>query len=258
MAQSAYAPRCTIISLCTSVHHSIRSHFGRTCHDMRAFHDMTCLRAIALVFILYHCMDMQDAKQTKRQRLVALAHGPTYVSQRGLSQTLESVRLRGIPDASSRKTLWRSRRAAATRDTPHGTLTYDMELPLKIGPIAITVANPAAMLHLACKEADGFASRFRERLQAPPPSATSPWRSLCYNDEIGHNPLAPGDDTRKIQGAYWTMLELGIDAIHSENGWFIAAAVRSFLIKDLPGGISNMNKLLLKQLFFNSETGIDF
>ena len=203
-------------------------------------------------------MDMQNAKQTKRQRLVALAHGPTYVSQRGLSQTLESVRLRGIPEASSRKTLWRSRREAATRDTPHGTLTYDMELLLKIGPTAITVANPAAMLHLACKEADGFASRFRERIQASPPSATSPWRILFYNDEIGHNPLAPGDDTRKIQGAYWTMLELGIDAIHSENAWFIAAAVRSFLIKDLPGGISNMNNLLLKQLFFNSETGIDF
>ena len=61
---------------------------------------MTCLGVIALVFILYHCMDMQNAKQTKRQRLVALAHGPTYVSQRGLSQTLESVRLRGNPEAT--------------------------------------------------------------------------------------------------------------------------------------------------------------
>ena len=71
---------------------------------MRAFHDMTCLRAIALVFILYHCMDMQDDKQTKRQSLVALAHGPTYVSQRGLSQTFESVRIRDIPDAIMRGT----------------------------------------------------------------------------------------------------------------------------------------------------------
>jgi hypothetical protein len=46
--------------------------------------------------------------------------------------------------------------------------------------------------------------------------------------------------------------------MHSENAWFIVAAHRAILIKDLPAGVSHLNKLLLKRLFFNTDEGRDF
>ena len=144
--------------------------------------------------------------------------------------------------------------------TPHGPLTHPLVLPLEAphGDTAITVCNPMAMLYEACLRCDGFAHVFRTAHEANPSSPDGPWHIILYNDEIGHNPFASGEDERKCHGVYWTLLELGEAAIHSENAWFVVAAVRSSLVKHLSGNISHLDKLLLKRLFFDSEGGDEF
>jgi hypothetical protein len=114
------------------------------------------------------------------------------------------------------------------------------------------------MLHEACRHCDGFATVFKAAHAAHPSSPDAPWGIVLYNDEIAHNPFQSGEDTRKCHGVYWTLLELGEAALHSKNAWFVTAAVRSILIKHLVGSISHLDKLILKQLFFDSAGGNDF
>ena len=200
--------------------------------------------------------NVEDAR-AKRQRLVALCHGSSYVSKRGIAQTCANIRRFGVPDASSKTTLLRTRHKEATRMTSFGELTHEFVLPLTTnGDTAISVQNPLAMLSEACQRS-GFAPIFLEAIKRTPPSIDRPWSILIYNDGIAHNPFASGEDERKCEGVYWTMVELGMSAIHSENAWFVVAAVRATIVKDLAGGVSHLDKLLLKRLFFNPSTGND-
>ena len=186
----------------------------------------------------------------KRSGLTELRHGKSYVSQRGLEEKLEHVRRHGVPDATSSRSQRRARHHDAGVMTRHGPLTHELMLPLAPphGDTAITVCNPLAMLHEACL-CEGFAVVFRAAHSARPSSYDDPWNILVYNDEIAHNPFQSGEDTRKCHAVYWTLVELGDEAMCSEDGWFTVAAVRSTLIKHLDGNTSHMHKLLLKHLF---------
>ena len=43
--------------------------------------------------------------------------------------------------------------------------------------------------------------------------------------------------------------------MHTEEAWFAIAAIRSDLVKDVPGGMTNLLRLLLSELFFNVSNG---
>jgi hypothetical protein len=64
------------------------------------------------------------------------------------------------------------------------------------------------------------------------------------------------DNKRKLQVIYWSFLQLGSSALSSEDFWMTLTAVRSSVVNTLPGGMSNVFKMLLPS-FFN-ETTHDF
>ena len=100
--------------------------------------------------------------------------------------TLENVQRLGIPEATSRRSQLRARKAAATIMTPHGNLTRPLTLPLEApyGETAITVCNPCAMLYEVCRRSDAFANVFNVSHAARPSSPDEPWGIIIYNDEI--------------------------------------------------------------------------
>lgn len=188
----------------------------------------------------------------KRRSLADLSRG-SYASGRAIERLLADVRNHGIPEATSRRSLYRARKAEANLQTPYGPLVQSFVLPLSSGPETVAVQHPLGILHVVCAECPAFSSVLRDALQRQPPSGAAPWRLVLYCDEIGHNPL--GRDNRKCEAIYWSFLELGTRALHLELGWFEVMVVRTRLVEELPGGMSHLLRLLLNNLFFNQSNG---
>ena len=75
----------------------------------------------------YSSQDLEPA--TKHARLNALGTG-LYVSMSGLAAVLKTVREHGLPDASSRSTHYRLRKALCNQMTPYGRLVESIDLPV--------------------------------------------------------------------------------------------------------------------------------
>ena len=78
----------------------------------------------------------------------------SYVSMRGIEKLCEDIRREGMPAHTSRKTMYRARKASCSQKTPFGPLV----VPVSdiIAGTTIAVQNPAAMFYIACQK-HGFA-----------------------------------------------------------------------------------------------------
>ena len=196
---------------------------------------------------------MNPLKRPAERPLTDWSRG-SYASGRALERILADVRTHGLPKASSRRTQYRARKKAALTLTPHGALVQHLELPLSTGPRKFAVQHPMAMLHIARQRSLAFDSFFKERLALHPPDQ-SPWRLVMYVDEVGHNPV--GRDNRKCEAIYWSFLEFGARALHTEDAWFEVMVIRTIEVQKLPGFMSQLFVILLTALFFNHSAGID-
>ena len=195
--------------------------------------------------------------QSNRERLLDMSRG-SYLSHRALEAIVEDIRQRGIPEHSSRTTQARYRKESARRMTGYGPLVRDVELPQAgANPITISVQDPYAMLSVASEASASLSSLILAADAARASSPDEPWALAVYADEIGHNPLLPSDP-RKTQCIYWTICELGAEALATENAWFITATIRSTLVDNVDSGMSHVFGFLLSELFFNSASGHDF
>ena len=182
----------------------------------------------------------------KRARLTELSRGK-HVSAAAIESLLLQAKAGGIPDAVSRGAQHRARQGEATRLTPYGPLTHDIELPLSTGPLTIGVQSPFAMLYTACLESSEFADLMRASLARHPVTVDKPWHIVMYSDGIGISPL--GHDSRKVEAIYWSFLEFGCAALSKEDAWFVLAAVRGTETANLPGTMSHLFKRLLQEFF---------
>lgn len=107
------------------------------------------------------------------------------------------------------------------------------------------------MLHLALRRSPALNRYLLSGLQH-----TSSLELVFYADEV-----TPGDplvvcNRRKIQVVYWSCLNLGVEALASEEAWFELVTLRSTLVRDLAGGMSQVFRSLLK-VFFGRPHGHD-
>ena len=156
-------------------------------------------------------------KRVAVDRLIELSHGGSYVSQRGITRLLTDARDNGIPTSFSMASQYRARRARCSEDcTPYGALVHPMTLTLVNGVMrTIYVQHPLAMLYRASQECAPLSRLLECSLARNPSTAESPWGIVLYADEIGHNPI--GIDNRKIQSVYWSLLQFGSMALHTEK-----------------------------------------
>ena len=188
----------------------------------------------------------------KRARLLTLSRG-SYVSHRGLEGVIAQLKETGVPEFGSRTSQSRYRTRSARRQTPYGALVRDMEIPLTddegvITDFTISVQDPFAMLYVATAECDSFNALLRKALETRRPTPEDPWGLIVYADEIGHNPLLT-NDPRKVQAIYYSFVELGIQALSTESAWFVLCTVRSNLVVQIEAGMSQLIRLLLRELF---------
>ena len=188
--------------------------------------------------------------EEKRKRLLNFSLGK-YASTNAIASILKDAR-DGIPEAASASSIHRARVAMASAWTPYGSIVQPLALKLtdkndKKIDLTISIQRPIAYLYHACAVTPTFAALMRVSLARKPSTVDAPWRILLYNDEVGLSPLK--HDSRKTECFYWSFLELGMEALSTEEAWFCTAAIRSDIVAQVDGGVPHITKLLLRTMF---------
>lgn len=185
---------------------------------------------------------------------VRLAHlgRRSYVSESGLAAILKELHTEGeLPTAISRTSIKRARQKNIHINTIYGPVlrTMDMTLgaPGETRPLAYI--HPIAMLYHAASSCNAFGSYIGGLLSASPSTPSSRWSIVIYSDEVLPGNALKHDNRRKLQAIYWSLMQLGPTWLAAEASWFVLATVRSNLVTQLPGGMSNLLRMLISTFF---------
>ena len=123
--------------------------------------------------------------------------------------------------------------------TPYGCILKPMSAVNKTGVMVyLPIACPLSSLTYALEESDGLRSLFKQRLTLKPSSPEDPWTIVLYCDEVTPgNPLASLNRSR-FHSFYWSLIELGTEALSHEESWFILMTEFSTGANGLQGGLS--------------------
>ena len=116
----------------------------------------------------------------------------------------------------------------------------------------IYISHPLALLYRTAKECEPFRRVLQNTLRKHPCSVSNPWRVVIYFDEITPtDPCSAKVDRHKLQGFYWTFMELG-DISFDDKIWFVVSCSPSVGAAKLEGGMSQLVKHVLRKCFFDN------
>ena len=90
---------------------------------------------------------------SKRPRIGEFAFNESYVSQAGLANVLRMVKAEGLPNTTSRSSIYRERKSISHAETPYGKLMEERNLPGS--DEAIAICNPLAALYFSHNQSSG-------------------------------------------------------------------------------------------------------
>ena len=180
--------------------------------------------------------------------------GGRPIATRSLEHVVAWIREHGLPDSSSKSSVGRARAAAVDINTPFGPLLQTKELVKNDDSnIDIPFQHPMAMLWVVLDQSVEFRKEILRMLDA----TDSPLRIALYSDEITPGrELKPGND-RKSWLFYWSFIEFGPLVLSNEFAWFTGCCIRSSIVADLEGHMSQVINAFL-DLCFGGEGSFDF
>ena len=195
-------------------------------------------------------MSKKRPAATDARDLTDMRRGP-HITARAAEYLMRRAREHGIPNAISRTSHWRARTTLCAEEDIYGPLVQNFTLPLTSGDKVCAIQSPAAMLLKALQTCEPFRVFFNARYEAITPTAEKKWHLIMYADEVGQDPLKVDD--RKCECVYYSFLEFGGRALATEPCWFKVMVCRSFLVQDLPAGMSYLCSLLLERVFYGAH-----
>ena len=137
-----------------------------------------------------------------------------------------------------------------TDRTPYGPISIEKEVPeVGGGSMRIRMASPLALLFFVFLNCAPFAGFMEQRLAACPSSIENPWHVILYCDEVHPGDQLGGKKLRKFHAIYMSFKEFGQAALAHEDLWFTIATVRTQVVNKIPGGMSRVFSLVLRELF---------
>ena len=207
--------------------------------------------AFGSVAILAQTM-ASSAKRRKTDEALVELHRGSYLSQRALSGVLKYVRDHGLPENISRSSQYRANENIIAKESnAYGSVLRCIDTYLENGTkFENWVCCPGPFLYSCCKSSAPLRELLRRSLQAHPCSLRTPWNIILYFDGISpRDPLAKGRDYRGVDAVYWSFAQFD-DALANEDAWFTLSTARCAKIKNIPGGIGQSIKMVLKEVFF--------
>jgi hypothetical protein len=179
-----------------------------------------------------------------------------HMSQAALSAVLSEINdlydeTGQIPDRASSSTIKRARTNNVRVDTPYGPLVREVPCPRLQGAYKhITIIHPAALLWYLVHHCVAFSEYFAEQMRSVPIVARARKLSIAmYSDEITLGNVIKVKNTRKVQAIYWAIVQLGTIALQSTTLWFTLSCLRSSLVEDLDGDMSEFMKIVMNSFY---------
>ena len=184
----------------------------------------------------------------KRRRLQELI-GIGGVSDSALAKIIESLRRDAISEPVRRQdchtaaldAIRESDRICFLPLLTGGTWNWHYLLPQSV--LKETLARSLAV-----------ADAYRYALARWPNSSDTPWRLICYFDELTPGVLLRPDNRRKTMSVYISFAELGPQLLCRCEFWMTVAVARTTVIRYIVGGRSRMLRDLLRAAFLGEET----
>ena len=187
---------------------------------------------------------------SKRSRLASLA-GIPGVTSTGLQEVLQA--LRALPEGTD---LDVSRR---TLDRLYDDIASEVGLDLQIldlqpgstfegGPFYWHTSGLQKVLQYFCEKSEPF-RRVHQSMFA---HYGNSWRLVLYCDGVTPGAVLRPDVKKKVVVFYASFLELGPLLACSEF-WLPLGVIRESVLKQLPGGLSMITRLVLRQAFLGND-----
>lgn len=175
-----------------------------------------------------------------------------HVSGSALSSILQEIEEQGMPTLKQRKHFQEARDHLLSKYDSYGPLLTSISLECVNGKtIQIPCANFLSLLDACYRDESSMIELLHQTANKHLPSANAPWHLIAYNDEVvAGNPLG-ADTTRKMQLVYFSFAEIGPIQLSKEESWICCLAIRSSLIADVCGGMSQVMSALLKTVLHN-------
>lgn len=164
----------------------------------------------------------------------------SYVSQRGLADTLKKLQEAGKLDANAATSRGSIKRARDTElqnmTTRFGPLLQQVSLQGSSSKkYAVSMINPVALWTHIVENSSGMDTLLSQAFRENPPSIGQKWSLVLYCDELVLGNALRHQNNRKLQVFYWSWLQLGSRALASEKCWFPVAVIRSTKVDELGG-----------------------
>ena len=173
----------------------------------------------------------------------------SYVSQRGLADTLKKLQVAGKlaeDEPTSRASIKRARELElsqmSTRFGPillEKTLTGDTK-----ETYSVSMLNPVSLWAYLVENCDGLKPVLDEAFSKHRPELNKKWDLIVYCDELVLGNALRHQNNRKLQVFYFSWKQLGATALSKEKCWFPLAVIRSTVVASL-GGVTNVWPQLL-------------
>ena len=192
-----------------------------------------------------------------RPKLLDFTHTGSHLSARGLESVLMKVHREGLPESGlSRQTIQRSREQLSRDTTPYVTLLQSVQVNhAQQGLVNLPVQAPLPILYNTISTSAAFSDAVEKALVAKPPTAADPWRLVVYGDEITCGQTLRVDNKRKVEGVYWSIMDLGSLALSQEHSWFEISAWSTHTVCDLTAEMSQVMTRMLA-CFFLTRVGL--
>ena len=115
---------------------------------------------------------------------------------------------------------------------------------------------PIALSHAwlpCCLRMPAFRDISMQSLAKHPSSFQRPWNLVLYLDEITPGNMLRPDNKRKITAFYASFLEFE-DFLGLEAAWMTIGTLRTGVVKNIKGGMSNVVRQLLRDMFLGATS----
>ena len=188
----------------------------------------------------------------KKLKITDLRWRLPFVSNNALACMLKLAEGQELP-TGSRTTIRRCRDAVVFEMTPYGPLHQKV----LVGKYKIEIQNPFAMYWQVCKTSESFSTMMLGTLHRCGNDIAHPWSLIFYTDEVTPgNQLRP-ENERKLQCAYWSIMEFGPAVLANEDAWMEITCVKSTTVKVMPGNMSELCAALLKVFFSKTSHNME-
>lgn len=197
-------------------------------------------------------MEPTGERHKKLARLQSLRRSVPYLSSSSLSAILVDLKEKGLPELHQRKHFLEATKKGLEACNRYGPIIQELPVVKVDGsPGHILCTNLLSYLAALYEQGGSYQELLRQTYAECPCTLTQPWSMAVYADEVvpGNN-LGRGE--RKCWAVYASVTNFKLPALQNESSWIILATLRSSLVAELNGGISQAWAAILKSIWCNN------